>query len=79
MARHVLAVEAVRDRAAARGDCTAVAIAHRIGAQPSTVSRLMSHQTVPTVETLVALRSAYGLALDELVESQSRAEVGVTA
>lgn len=49
------------------GDTTHYAIALRTGVRESTISRLLSGQTVPTLSTLIAVADAYDMALDELV------------
>lgn len=65
-----LRTDVLNERAQAAGDTTKLAIARRIGASNSTITRLLAGSTTPTVETLVALRDAYGLdSLDELLIS----------
>lgn len=65
--RHYLSADVVRAAATQLGDRTDYAIARRLGLRQSTVSRLMAGRTVPTVTTLVAVRDAYGITLDDLV------------
>ncbi|MFZ3595125.1 helix-turn-helix domain-containing protein [Streptomyces sp. BH104] len=57
-------------KAEAVGDATHYAIAQRAGVRESTISRLISGRTVPTVATLCALADAYGIAIDDLVSGR---------
>ncbi|MFE0766136.1 helix-turn-helix domain-containing protein [Streptomyces smyrnaeus] len=54
-------------KATAVGDTTLYAIALRTGVRESTISRLVSGRTVPSLATLVAVADAYGCSLDDLV------------
>ncbi|MEU6929037.1 helix-turn-helix transcriptional regulator [Streptomyces sp. NPDC046374] len=54
-------------KAQAAGDTTNFLIAVRTGLRESTISRLMAGLTMPTVPTLGAIASAYGMTLDDLV------------
>jgi transcriptional regulator with XRE-family HTH domain len=49
------------------GDETHAAIARRLRLCQSTVSRLLTGRTVPQLTTLLAMRTAYGISLDDLV------------
>ncbi|WP_019548515.1 helix-turn-helix domain-containing protein [Streptomyces sulphureus] len=60
-------VDVLTKRASAAGDITLYAIALRTGLRESTISRLMSGRTVPSLTTLVAVADAYGCSLDDLV------------
>lgn len=68
MSRHRLRADAVRGKAREVGDSTDYAIARRVGLRQSTISRLLTGRTTPSVGTLLALRAAYGLPLDDLIE-----------
>lgn len=63
----LLSVDVLRARAGQAGDNTAYAIAQRIGVRESTIFRLLKGKATPSVATLVAVRHAYGISLDELV------------
>lgn len=55
------------------GDRTHAAIARRLELRQSTVSRLLKGRTVPTLPTLLAIRTAYGISLDDLVKDDVKA------
>ncbi|MGW2951612.1 helix-turn-helix transcriptional regulator [Streptomyces eurythermus] len=59
--------ETVTKRAAQVGDATHSAIARRLSLTQSTVSRLIAGTTTPSLPTLLRLRAAYGISLDDLV------------
>ncbi|MFF4900546.1 helix-turn-helix domain-containing protein [Streptomyces sp. NPDC001068] len=58
---------AVTTKAAQVGDRTHAAIARRLQLRQSTVSRLIAGITAPSLPTLLAMRAAYGISLDDLV------------
>jgi len=60
-------------RAAEKGDHTPTAIARRIKVRRSTVTRLLAGETVPSLPSLLAMRTAYGLSLDDLVNEAGEA------
>lgn len=55
------------EKAEAAGDKTNIAIAVRTGVRESTISRLMTGRTTPSLATLAALAAAYDTTLDDLV------------
>ncbi|MFC9604626.1 helix-turn-helix domain-containing protein [Streptomyces niveus] len=57
------------------GDETAGAIARKTGVRQSTVSRLLAGSTTPSLPTLIAMRAAYSISLDDLVNSGEAAPV----
>lgn len=57
------------------GDRTHRAIALRAGVEQSTITRLLTGRTTPTAATLVALRQAYGVSLDDLLPTNADAVV----
>lgn len=59
--------ERVAAKARQAGDTTHAAIARRLDLRQSTVSRLLSGVTAPSLTTMLAIRAAYGISLDELV------------
>lgn len=59
--------ETVKTKAAQAGDRTHAQIARRLSLRQSTVSRLLSGTTSPSLPTLLAIRAAYGIPLDDLV------------
>lgn len=66
-------VDVLRATATRHGDKDGAAISKRTGVSQSTLSRLFAGQTVPTLPTLVAIRAAYGLGLDEMVPTETAA------
>ncbi|MFJ5890397.1 helix-turn-helix domain-containing protein [Streptomyces californicus] len=58
----------LNEKAEAAGDLTMHDIAKRTGVRESTISRLLSGRTTPTLSTLGAVAAAYGTTLDELVD-----------
>ncbi|MFC8463348.1 helix-turn-helix domain-containing protein [Streptomyces sp. NPDC057250] len=58
----------VKQRAREAGDSTTNAIARRAGVRESTLNRLFNGTTKPSLDTLVALRGAYAISLDDLVQ-----------
>lgn len=60
----------LQEVAAARGDHSNYAIAKRTGINQTTLSRICRGVAAPATKTLITLAAAYGLSLDELVESQ---------
>ncbi|WP_327384989.1 helix-turn-helix domain-containing protein [Streptomyces sp. NBC_01207] len=56
------------EKAASKGDKDRKAIAVRIGVKPSTVCRLFSGESTPTLDTLMRLHDAYGVPLLMLVQ-----------
>jgi transcriptional regulator with XRE-family HTH domain len=54
-------------KAREKGDLNPAAIARRLETNRSTVVRLITGQTVPSVPSLLAMRRAYGISLDDLV------------
>ncbi|WP_432001537.1 helix-turn-helix domain-containing protein [Streptomyces sioyaensis] len=65
--------DVLTDKAGSMGDTTHLAIALRAGVRESTISRLLSGRTVPSLATLVALADAYNCSLDDLVLGRVRA------
>ncbi|MDH6189212.1 Helix-turn-helix protein [Streptomyces sp. ADI96-15] len=59
-------------KATAAGDITLHAIALRTGVRESTISRLVSGRTAPSLATLVAVADAYGCSLDDLVIGRTK-------
>jgi transcriptional regulator with XRE-family HTH domain len=57
----------VESRAEQAGDRTHAQIARRLKLTQSTVSRLLAGKTAPSLRTLLAIKAAYGVPLDELV------------
>lgn len=53
---------------------TPSSIAQRIGVRSSTMGRLIAGRTTPSLSTLVALRAAYGISLDDLVLEATKNE-----
>ncbi|MGW3971110.1 helix-turn-helix domain-containing protein [Streptomyces ardesiacus] len=74
-----LCAQALLDRAREHGDKLDIEIARRVRLTQSTVSRLLTGQTTPSLSSLVALRAAYGISLDELVPVQDDAPKAGTA
>ncbi|MFB8348004.1 helix-turn-helix domain-containing protein [Streptomyces niveus] len=70
-----LRADILRERAVKAGDETAGAIARKTGVRESTVSRLLAGRTTPSLSTLVAMRSVYGISLDDLVHGGEAAPV----
>ncbi|WP_327594609.1 helix-turn-helix transcriptional regulator [Streptomyces chartreusis] len=71
----------VTDRAEQAGDKTHAQIARRLKVKQSTVSRLLAGTTAPSLGTLLAIKGAYGIPLDELVveDAPAPAETGAEA
>ncbi|WP_349307689.1 helix-turn-helix transcriptional regulator [Streptomyces sp. KAU_LT] len=63
--------ETVKARAEHAGDKTHAQIARRIGLAESTVSRLLAGTTAPSLATLLAIKGAYGIPLDEMVREDA--------
>lgn len=76
MSRPRLHTAALREKAEGVGDATPRAIAQRIGVAESTISRLFSGAT-PKIETLIALRDAYGLPIEDLVVRPDGTPLGI--
>ncbi|WP_439082153.1 helix-turn-helix domain-containing protein [Streptomyces sp. WL006] len=74
MSRLTLNAETVWRRAAEVGDATLDAIAQRAGLDESTMSRLLAGRTTPQTASLVALKTAYRISLDELLIVESEPE-----
>lgn len=64
----------LREAAASKGDHTGYAIAKRTGLAESTISRLLSGQQQPGVNTLLRLSRAYGVSTDDLMEHDEPTE-----
>ncbi|MFH7336642.1 helix-turn-helix transcriptional regulator [Streptomyces hygroscopicus] len=62
----------VTDRAEEAGDRTHAQIARRLKLRQSTVSRLLTGTTAPSLKTLLAIKAAYGIPLDDLVADDAR-------
>ncbi|MGC4947802.1 helix-turn-helix domain-containing protein [Streptomyces sp. DT224] len=62
-----LDVDAVRRRAKRAGDLTDGAIARRVGVERTTISRLMSDRTAPSLRTVVLLGRAYSVTVEDLL------------
>lgn len=71
--------DVLTERAEAMGDSTLHLIATRTGLRESTISRLMTGRTTPTLLTLAAIASAYGTTLDALVTGLVQAAPTVPA
>ncbi|MGX1301433.1 transcriptional regulator with XRE-family HTH domain [Streptomyces albogriseolus] len=71
----------VTDRAEQAGDTTHAKIAQRIKVPQSTVSRLLAGTSEPSVRTLLRIKAAYGIPLDDLVveDAPASAETGAEA
>ncbi|MFZ4266512.1 helix-turn-helix domain-containing protein [Streptomyces arboris] len=67
-----LKADVLNRKAEAAGDLTMYDIAQRAGVRESTISRLLSGRTTPTLSTLAAVAVAYGTTLDELVDGMAR-------
>ncbi|WP_432132719.1 helix-turn-helix domain-containing protein [Streptomyces tendae] len=63
--------------AAARGDHSNYAIAKRTGLNQTTLSRICRGIAQPATTTLLALSSAYGVSVDELIERKNDDAPGV--
>ncbi|MFF1834140.1 helix-turn-helix domain-containing protein [Streptomyces sp. NPDC058231] len=63
----LLRTDVLLERATAAGQITSSGIAQRIGVTDSTMWRLIEGRTTPSLRTLVALRRAYEISLDDLV------------
>jgi transcriptional regulator with XRE-family HTH domain len=63
----------VTTRARQSGDKTHADIARRLGIRQSTVSRLLARTTEPSLRTLLRIRGAYGIPLDDLVVDETAA------
>lgn len=63
-----LSSKTLRRAADSYGDLSSAAIARRAGVSQSTLSRLLSGATTPSIATLVALSHIYCVSLDDLVE-----------
>ncbi|MFJ3545387.1 helix-turn-helix domain-containing protein [Streptomyces rubiginosohelvolus] len=74
-----LKADLVSAKAQAAGDVTMHDIAVRIGVRESTVSRLLSGRTTPTLPTLARIALAYGTTLDDLVDGMAAPSVAVPA
>ena len=64
---------ALREAADRAGDDNGAKISRRTGICESTVSRLMRGRVAPNLATLLSLRSAYRVPLDNLVDDDSEA------
>jgi transcriptional regulator with XRE-family HTH domain len=73
-----LDVATLKKQAEKAGDLTDYAIARRTGLQQSTISRLLTEETSPSLASLVRFRTAYRISLDDLVPDDAAA-VGVPA
>ncbi|MFI2301970.1 helix-turn-helix domain-containing protein [Actinacidiphila glaucinigra] len=63
----VLRTSFLREKAEEVGDTCDAEIAKRIGVRQSTISRLLTGETFPSVRTLYVLGGAYNVAMDELI------------
>ncbi|PSK52397.1 hypothetical protein B0E38_04723 [Streptomyces sp. 111WW2] len=63
----------------ATGGVNASAIARRTRITRSTVTRLLTGETEPSVMSLLAMRRAYGISLDDLVLDDAEVTAGSTA
>lgn len=66
----------VADRAEQAGDTTHAKIAKRIAVRQSTVSRLLAGTTEPSLRTLLRIKKAYGIPLDDLIVEDAQAPAG---
>ncbi|MDX2919697.1 helix-turn-helix transcriptional regulator [Streptomyces sp. NE06-03C] len=64
--------DVLSEKATAAGDVTMYDIAVRTGVRESTISRILSGRSTPTLATLAAVAVAYGTTLDELVDGMAR-------
>ncbi|MEV6738603.1 helix-turn-helix transcriptional regulator [Streptomyces sp. NPDC051104] len=62
-----LHAERLMKKAKEKGDGNAAAIARRLNTNRSTVARLISGETTPSIMSLLAMRREYGISLDDLV------------
>jgi transcriptional regulator with XRE-family HTH domain len=69
----------VTARAAQAGDRTHAEIARRLRLTQSTVSRLLAGVTAPSLGTLLAIKGAYGIPLDDLVLEDTPVPAGAGA
>jgi transcriptional regulator with XRE-family HTH domain len=70
----------VKAHAEQAGDRTHAQIARRLNLTQSTVSRLLAGVTAPSLPTLLAIKAAYGVPLDDLVvDDNTPAPVNTTA
>ncbi|MFJ2206038.1 helix-turn-helix domain-containing protein [Streptomyces microflavus] len=74
-----LKADVLNQKAEAAGDLTMYDIAQRTGVRESTISRLLSGRTTPTLSTLAAVATAYGTTLDELVDGLIQPSAAVPA
>lgn len=68
MRSYRLSSDRLGEAAASKGDMTSYAIAKRTGVAESTLSRLRRGVARPATETLLTLASAYGVAVEDLVD-----------
>lgn len=63
----VLRTAYLREKAGEAGDISDAEIARRAGVRQSTITRLLTGQTMPTIHTLWVLGTAYRVPMDELI------------
>jgi transcriptional regulator with XRE-family HTH domain len=61
--------ERLREAAEAKGDTTSYAVAKRTGLAESTLSRMHTGKSKPSMESLLILARTYEVAVDELIDA----------
>jgi transcriptional regulator with XRE-family HTH domain len=73
MTTYRLRSDRLREAAEAKGDSTSYAVHKRTGIAESTLSRLHSGKTKPSIDSLLTLANTYGIDVDELIEREEQA------